>query len=405
MLLACATLPASASAAGTLEFTDFGDGTTEARFTAGASDVNNVVVSGSDAQITITSAFAIAIAPASSPGCTGDGTTTVVCAGGGIFLDATLGTQPDRIEITADIRTTVSGGEGADTLIGGPGGDVLIGDDDPDTILGNAGDDFLGGGGGDEIADSLFGGPGADEFRLATPDGPDLLDGGAGIDHVTAATGFLLPGFSYTLDDGLANDGATNQGANIVGVEDIDAHESHDFVRGTAGPNVIVTVDGNDVIDGLGGPDLISAGSQDDTVEARDGFSDRILCGSGIDTVSVDQLDVLSDCENVTTTFVEPFGTLHPPPVVPPPAPPPPAPPPAARDTSAPRCTVSAARTIRDPVRAITVTTTCSEPSALLATLTARPPRGGGAAPRRGGRQGARRRNPRPGGRRGAGRL
>lgn len=376
-LLCCATVPASASAAGTVSFTDFGDGTSQLVFTAGSDDANNVLVSGTTDQVTITNAVAIDVMAGSSPPCSGSGTTTVVCSGTGISLDATLGSLPDRIEITAAIATRVGGGDGADTLLGGPGRDVLTGDADVDTIRGNAGDDFLAGGSGDATADSLSGGPGADSFNLATSDGPDLLDGGPGIDDVTAFTGFGLPGFSYTLDDGLPNDGATNQGANLVGIEDINAHESHDFVRGTAGPNVIRTVDGNDVVDGLGGADLISLGSQDDTVEARDGFSDRILCSSGNDTAVVDQLDVLSDCENVTTVFVEPFGTPHAAPAEIAPLPLPlslPAPPaPPARDVTAPACSVSAPRAISSPARSIAVTATCGERSSLHAVLTGRP--------------------------------
>lgn len=378
VILGCVVFPAGAAAAGTVEFIDFGDGTSQVVFTAGEADANDVVVGGSSDQLTITSAFPITIVAGSSPPCSGGGTTTVVCAGTGIGLHAILGNLPDRIELAAAIVSQVDGGEGADTLIGGPGPDALLGGDDVDTISANGGDDFLAGGSADQVGDNLSGGPGADSFSLRTDDGPDVLDGGAGIDDVTAFTVFGQPGFSYTLDDALPNDGLTNQGANLVGIEDITTHESHDVVRGTAGPNVISTLDGDDVVNGLGGPDLISLGSQDDTVEARDGFSDRILCGSGSDTVVVDQLDVLSDCENVTTFFVEPFGTLHPPPPpilppAPPPPPPPPPPPAPVRDTTAPACAVSAARTIRNPGRAITVTTTCNEPSSLLATLTARP--------------------------------
>lgn len=383
-VLCCTTVPATASAAGTVSFTDFGDGTSQLVFTAGTDDANHVLVSGTAEQVTITNAVVIDVMAGSGPPCSGGGTTTVVCSGTGISLDATLGNLPDRIEITADIVSRVGGGDGADTLVGGPGRDLLTGDADVDTISGNEGDDFLAGGSGDATGDSLFGGPGADSFNLATSDGPDLLDGGSGIDSVTALTGFGLPGFSYTLDDGLANDGATNQAANLLNLEDINAHESHDFVRGTAGPNVISTVDGNDVVDGLGGADLISLGSQDDTVEARDGFSDRILCSSGNDTAVVDQLDVLSDCENVTTVFVEPFGTLH---AAPPPAPlplPPSLPAPPARDLTAPVCSVSAPRTISSPARSIAVTTTCDERSALHATLTSRPSAGRVVAARAG---------------------
>ena len=365
--------PAAALAAGTVQFMDFGNGTSQVTFTAGPGDENQVLVSGSATEVTITDVVVIAIDGASSPGCTGGGTVTVVCTGSGIALNATLDNLNDRLESTATVPSTVRGGVGADTLLGGPGPDFLDGEGNVDNIAGRGGDDFVVGGGGDLAGDLVSGGPGDDSFRLATSDGADALDGGDGIDDLTATSPFLLAGFSYTLGDATANDGFVAQGANLTGIEDIDTGEGVDLVRGTAGPNVITTFDGDDVVDGLDGADFIALGSQDDTVQARDGYSDRIGCSSGTDTATVDQLDVLSDCEHVTRTFVEPAGTFHPlppPPAPPPPAPPPPPPTPSA-DTKAPVCRVSVAGTIREPRRAIRVTESCDEPVSLRVTLSA----------------------------------
>jgi hypothetical protein len=382
-LAACAatigllTVPATTLAAGTVDFFDFGDGTALLSFTAGAGDVNDVVVGGTSAHVTIGDAVPITI-PVPTPSCTGSGTTLVVCDATGISVGANLGDQADRLRVTGAVASTVSGGAGGDTLVGGPLRDQLTGDAGADTISGNDGDDVLDGGSGDLDGDTISGGAGADALTLGPTDGADVIDGGPGIDGVRASSPFFQPGigFAYTLDDALADDGAQTQGANLVNIEDISSGEGSDVVRGTDGPNIITTVDGEDVVDGLSGADFVSVGTQDDTVEARDGFSDRILCGDGIDTVRVDQLDVLSDCENVTTTFVEPAGTPHAAPAAAAAAPPPPSPdaplPAAARDTAAPACSAAVARTIRDPRRAIVLRETCDEPSVLHVTLTAR---------------------------------
>src|SRR5919107_2205593 len=82
-LVCWTTVPADASAAGTVAFTDFGDGTSQLVFTAGADDANNVLVSGTTDQVTITNTVAIDVMAGSSPPCSGGGTTTVVCSGAG----------------------------------------------------------------------------------------------------------------------------------------------------------------------------------------------------------------------------------------------------------------------------------------------------------------------------------
>lgn len=117
---------------------------------------------------------------------------------------------------------TVMGGAGADQLDGGEGNDVLDGGDGDDTLIDERGDNILRGGVGNDTLSTgsmggtqqLYGGLGADTFRLSagsealnvTAEGGDGIDafelsaanasanfrlaGGAGIDTFTVASGF-----------------------------------------------------------------------------------------------------------------------------------------------------------------------------------------------------------------------
>jgi Ca2+-binding RTX toxin-like protein len=195
----------------------------------------------------------------------------------------------------------------------------------------------------------------------------------------------LFPPFSpspparVSLDDAVANDGFEGEPVTLLNVEDafVDAlGGSADVVRGSDAANALTTGAGNDVVDGLAGNDTISLGDGADLLEARDGYSDRISCGPGGDSVAVDQLDEVSDCESVTTTFVAPVGIVAPADIVPPPPPPSAAPPPPpvapAADTSAPRCRIAAPATVRTLRGGVRVTATCDEAAALELTLSAR---------------------------------
>jgi len=48
----------------------------------------------------------------------------------------------------------------------------------------------------------------------------------------------------------------------------------------------------------------VDAGAGDDRVDVRDGAHDRVLCGSGRDTVRADPVDTLIGCETTTTRAV-----------------------------------------------------------------------------------------------------
>lgn len=101
--------------------------------------------------------------------------------------------------------------------------------------------------------DRLAGTPGADVLRGGA--GPDLLTGGAGDDLLEGGPGY-------------------------------------DVLRGGAGADTLR--------DGSYGAGVLDGGPGDDVIDASPRGMDRVLCGSGIDTVSADVLDIVApDCETV----------------------------------------------------------------------------------------------------------
>lgn len=73
-----------------------------------------------------------------------------------------------------------------------------------------------------------------------------------------------------------------------------------DTLHGAPGDDTIYGGAGRDEIYGGGGGDDVLAGAGDDFVEAKDGVIDRVGCGPGNDSISVDRKDLVSpDCESV----------------------------------------------------------------------------------------------------------
>ncbi len=84
----------------------------------------------------------------------------------------------DLVDASNDAGTMI-----ALTLDGGPGGDVIDGSDAADTLLGGPDGDVITGGKGSDTADM---GDGNDFFIRGRVDGHDRVEGGAGIDQITA---------------------------------------------------------------------------------------------------------------------------------------------------------------------------------------------------------------------------
>ncbi len=198
---------------------------------------------------------------------------------------------------------------GIESIVGGDGDDALTGNQARNCLDGRSGGDTLGGLAGDDVLDGADGGD-----RLDGGDGDDELDdftagdevavliGGNGTDSAIFCASTPGPAFdardmTITLD-GIANDGPDAN--DNVDAEDLLTCSSADTVFGNAEFNVIRAQPGNDTIDPGAGSDLVDGDTGDDTINARDGFADRIDCGLDNDTANVDQLDTVRNCEVVT---------------------------------------------------------------------------------------------------------
>jgi hypothetical protein len=143
------------------------------------------------------------------------------------------------------------------------GADSLTGTDGPDQLCGLGGDDTIDGLAGD---DTIFGDAcGATARAIVAAgagDGKDKLTGGAGKDTLYGAGG------NDTLSGGAAND----------------------KLFGGAG---------NDKLTGGAGTNRYSGGAGADKISARNRKRERIDCGKGRDTATVDRHDKVKGCEKV----------------------------------------------------------------------------------------------------------
>jgi RTX calcium-binding nonapeptide repeat (4 copies) len=241
------------------------------------------------------------------------------------------------------------------TLDGGPGDDLLLGNQGPDVLLGGDGNDSLEGKDGQ---DRVLAGAGDDTLSGDGSKGKhaDVIDGGPGTDKVDfdwsdGAYDAVVEPVAITLAGG-ADDGRPGEGDDVRGVETIvtgnpgrmigtDAAEhlevfqvtqpgdlagggGNDLLKGSLGPDKVDGGGGDDSIDAGYGDDVVTGGPGrddiaadrrggacgpvfcdlpfgNDTVDARDGERDSIMCGVGQDSVQADPIDVVSpDCETVS---------------------------------------------------------------------------------------------------------
>lgn len=166
----------------------------------------------------------------------------------------TLGGEND-IATQAQFATSFGVMERSTLMNGGPGNDSLTGGSLDDVLNGDAGDDTMlpGQGGG-------------------------VVSGGADRDLVV----FDFGPVNVSLD-GVTNDGPAGTLNVMPDVEDVDGSGGDDTITGSSVANRLRGFGGND------------------TINARDGVADTIVCGAGTDTVNADPSDsVDADCENVT---------------------------------------------------------------------------------------------------------
>lgn len=84
------------------------------------------------------------------------------------------------------------------------------------------------------------------------------------------------------------------------GNDQLDGGSGKDDLKGGDGNDIVEGRSGNDKLDGGKGRDKLDGGSGHDKILARDGEKDEVFCGSGRDTVTVDERDLVSrTCEKL----------------------------------------------------------------------------------------------------------
>lgn len=191
-----------------------------------------------------------------------------------------------------DVRRDLeeSGQVAPDQVLCGPGNDVADVDDrdavasDCEVIIRNDNQVHLTG------DSDIFraGRPGLTIFALGGDD--DIAAGGA--KSVSGGSG----------DDRIKLGSALDITANgDSGNDRIDGLTARDRINGGAGNDKLYGERSSDRIDGGKGRDGISGGQGDDSIRVRDGFVDRVNCGTGRDTVRADRIDrVARNCERVS---------------------------------------------------------------------------------------------------------
>jgi Ca2+-binding RTX toxin-like protein len=177
---------------------------------------------------------------------------------------------------------------GIEGVHGGARDDQIHGNDLANWLEGCSGDDTIFGYGGSDVFDA------DDNGGCTGTMGGDLIDGGSGIDEVD----YSRRGVGVVVQlDGLANDGVSGEGDNLVNAERVRGSEADDTLVGSAGGEMLDGGPGNDFILGLDGEDLLRGGPGDDGLYGGAG-PDFLDGGDGFDLCSPgpDGLDAIG-CE------------------------------------------------------------------------------------------------------------
>jgi hypothetical protein len=173
----------------------------------------------------------------------------------------------DEITNNTALPSTLSGGEGDDTVYGGDADDKIRGEGGRDSLWGREGNDTLF---GDDGVDSLYGNGGRDR-----------IDGGANSDHMRGNAG------RDKLFGGHGND-------RMYG------SESADWLYGGIGDDHLYGEGSNDILDGESGIDTLEGLAGDDVlVSSGDSVIDSLIGGRGRDTAIADQDDLLEGIETL----------------------------------------------------------------------------------------------------------
>lgn len=212
--------------------------------------------------------------------------------------EGAVGMGTVNLTVTALANTTITGGNGSETLDGSnTAHDTMDGRNGDDVLNGLAGNDKLFGNNG---SDHLYGGAGNDTCDGGS--GNDTLDGGTGNDAMAGGAN----NDTYVVDSsGDTVTEATNGGTDLI----LTALSAY-----TLGTNVEnLTFTGTGPFQGTGNSqsNAVTGGSDGDTIDGGTGI-DRLVGLGGDDTYLVDNaLDVVEEAANGGIDTVFTTGALH----------------------------------------------------------------------------------------------
>jgi Ca2+-binding RTX toxin-like protein len=259
-------------------------------YTAGTAEENDISISlvGSDYVLSDPGALITA-----GPGCTASGSQAVCPAAGIIGITVNTADGADSARNNTSTPSTLSGGDGNDSLQGGNGND---------TLRGNRGLDAHSGGAGDDLIDTRG-------------DKGDVVTCGVGNDFVNADNGDSVAADCETIDRGEESppppgptprptSGPNSPGsqapplgptsrpspsaARLLGpseirkldpgacANDISGTPGDDYLDGTPLGDVLFGLPGDDVLNGLSGDDCIFGGRGSDRLSGAEG-DDRLV--------------------------------------------------------------------------------------------------------------------------------
>lgn len=211
-------------------------------------------------------------------------------------VTAAGGAGADVLALAAPRAQTLRGGDGDDALVTNGGGDGA-------TIDGGAGRDLLDYGSNGPIpGGSVPGGVSAslqsNRARWVYGRHPTFGEQ-ARSDAIAAIERLSGTPNGDSLTGGAGADELIGEG----GPDDLAGGDGNDFLAGGDGDDLLVGGDGTDTLDGGKHADVFRPSPGGDTIQARDGFAERMTCSAGEAVVNdlVDGLDNAAGCRSVAT--------------------------------------------------------------------------------------------------------
>jgi Ca2+-binding RTX toxin-like protein len=234
-------------------------------YTAANGELNDLRISASSSTYTLDDAGAHVDA---GPGCNASGNTGTCPSAGIRGITVSLGDGADSVRNETATPSTLSGGDGNDSLVGGSGPDILRGNKGIDTQSGGAGDDFIDSRG--DKGDIIQCGDGNDTVMADATDTVasdcEVVDRGGAPPPPPpspAATGLLGPGEAHLLKPGAC-------------ITDVLGTPGSDTLTGSATGDSLFGLQGNDVLQGQQGDDCLFGGIGNDRLVGAEG-ADRLL--------------------------------------------------------------------------------------------------------------------------------